>query len=113
MPARVLATLAGGWKSSASAKRQRRRLASIAAIVVLPEPETPMTIRAMGRCRLAATRSVAATEGRGGRGGSLGSWLLMPALRLRRLVAGPRLLLFPAGINRACAQARPSGSLRP
>src|SRR6478609_2228107 len=34
--------LAGGWKSSASAKGTRRRWASAAPTVDLPEPETPM-----------------------------------------------------------------------
>jgi hypothetical protein len=35
--------LAGGWKSSASANGTRRRCASAAPTVDLPEPETPIT----------------------------------------------------------------------
>ena len=44
MPSRIRAMLAGGWNESASAKRQRKRLASSDATVVLPLPATPMTI---------------------------------------------------------------------
>src|SRR5438874_4893656 len=44
IPARILATFAAGWKSSASANRQPRRPASRAPTVVLPLPETPATI---------------------------------------------------------------------
>ena len=42
-PAVILATLAGGWKSSASANGTRSRCANAAPTVLLPEPETPMT----------------------------------------------------------------------
>ena len=44
IPARIFATFAAGWKSSASANGQPRRPASIAPTVVLPLPETPATI---------------------------------------------------------------------
>src|SRR6202035_5833159 len=48
MPACILATIASGWKVSASANRQRRRPASSAPTVVLPLPATPATIRITG-----------------------------------------------------------------
>ena len=41
-PAVILAMLAGGWKSSASANGTRSRWARAAPTVDLPEPETPM-----------------------------------------------------------------------
>src|SRR5689334_7235555 len=44
MPADILATFAGGWRSSASTNGTRRRWARAAPTVVLPEPETPMTV---------------------------------------------------------------------
>src|SRR5262245_49215576 len=44
IPARIFATFASEWKSSASANGQPRRPASIAPTVVLPLPETPATI---------------------------------------------------------------------
>src|SRR5436189_6480879 len=42
-PAVILAMLAGGWKSSASANGTPRRWASAAPTVDLPEPDTPIT----------------------------------------------------------------------
>lgn len=42
-PARIFATLAGEWKSCASASCHPRRRASSAATVDLPQPETPVT----------------------------------------------------------------------
>src|SRR6185437_8839005 len=43
-----LATLAAEWRLSPSSKRQCWRPASIAAAVVLPEPETPITTATTG-----------------------------------------------------------------
>src|ERR1700709_1694388 len=47
-PALILATLAAGWNLSPSSKLQRSRSASSFAIVLLPEPDTPITISAQG-----------------------------------------------------------------
>ena len=44
VPADILATLAAGWKSSASANGTPSRCASAAPTVVFPEPDTPMTV---------------------------------------------------------------------
>src|SRR5215510_7687027 len=48
VPPCILATLAGGWKSSPSAKGQPRRSASRVATVVLPDPETPIATSTSG-----------------------------------------------------------------
>ena len=48
VPPRILATLAGGWKSSPSSYSQPSRPASSAAIVVLPDPDTPITTSTAG-----------------------------------------------------------------
>ena len=47
-PAAIFATLAGGWKSSASAYGQPSRRVSSTATVVLPEPATPMITTCTG-----------------------------------------------------------------
>src|ERR1044072_368734 len=44
MPRRILSTLAAGWNQSASSNSHRRRDASSAPTVDLPDPDTPMTI---------------------------------------------------------------------
>src|SRR3954453_19387177 len=44
MPRFILSTLAGGWNQSASSNSHRRRDASSAPTVDLPDPDTPMTI---------------------------------------------------------------------
>src|SRR3974390_2961952 len=49
MPARILATLAAGWKSSASAKNQPSCCASASLTVVLPTPLTPIMTMIMVR----------------------------------------------------------------
>src|SRR3974390_1537079 len=49
IPARILATLAAGWKSSASAKDQPSCCASAWPTVVLPTPLTPITRMIMVR----------------------------------------------------------------
>src|SRR5438477_11937900 len=54
IPARILATFAAGWKSSASANRQPRRSASRTPTVVLPLPETPAMITITRFCRFSA-----------------------------------------------------------
>ena len=45
VPADILSMLAWGWNSSASAYGQPRRSARICAVVVFPDPETPMITR--------------------------------------------------------------------
>src|SRR5262245_14946089 len=47
-PACVFSTLDGGWNQSPSSKIQFSRWASIAAIVLLPQPETPITTTTEG-----------------------------------------------------------------
>src|SRR2546426_3310063 len=54
MPAVILAMLAGGWKSSASANGTRSRWLSAAPSVVFPEPDTPMTSRSGAAVRCLA-----------------------------------------------------------
>lgn len=49
VPARIRATLAGGWSSSASWNGQPIARASSRPTTVLPEPLTPMTITTSGR----------------------------------------------------------------
>ena len=44
----IFSTLAAGWKSSASRKGHSSRWAKLAPTVLLPEPETPMRITALG-----------------------------------------------------------------
>ena len=56
-PAVILAMLAGGWKSSASANGTRSRWARAAPTVDLPEPETPMTTTSGGGMALPTTAS--------------------------------------------------------
>src|SRR5262249_21951902 len=56
-PALILAPLLGGGNASASSKRHEMRAASISPIVVLPEPETPITMSAHGE-KLVATKSL-------------------------------------------------------
>jgi len=46
-PAAIFWTLAGGWRSSPSWKDQPKAPASRRPIVVLPEPETPITMTIM------------------------------------------------------------------
>src|SRR5580700_3802482 len=45
----IFSTLAAGWNSSPSRKTKPSFFANKVAIVVLPEPETPMTTRTVGR----------------------------------------------------------------
>src|SRR5262249_22419772 len=47
-PACIFSTLDGGWNQSPSSKIQFSRWASIAAIVLLPQPETPITTTTEG-----------------------------------------------------------------
>src|SRR5581483_8020246 len=47
-PARIFSTLLLGWKLSPSSNRQPSRSPSAAAIVLLPDPDTPITINAQG-----------------------------------------------------------------
>ena len=48
VPRCILSTLAGGWNQSASSNSHRRRDASSAPTVDLPDPDTPMTITTAG-----------------------------------------------------------------
>ena len=47
-PACIFSTLDGGWNQSPSSKIQFSRWASIDAIVLLPQPETPITTTTEG-----------------------------------------------------------------
>src|SRR5215813_209243 len=49
-PLLILAMLAGGWKLSASRNCQPSRLDSAAPMVLLPQPETPISTMTSGDC---------------------------------------------------------------
>src|SRR5262249_34267853 len=65
-PALILATLLAGGNLSPSSQRQPSRPESASAIVVLPAPETPITISAQGfsDCPMSAKLSPAAAVAR-------------------------------------------------